>query len=66
MVLQAEQMHKMTTISFKMVEVVILSVAQLEIGHVFHGSTAGNQQRYRGPYRYTRITGFEDLLWPRN
>ena len=29
MLLQAEQMHKTTTISLKMVEVVILSVAQL-------------------------------------
>ena len=29
MLLQVEQMHKMTSISLKMVEVVILSVAQL-------------------------------------
>ena len=46
MLLQAEQMHKMTSISLKMVEVVILTVAQLvtaviffEISHVLNGAT---------------------------
>jgi hypothetical protein len=35
MLLQAEQMHKMTSISLKMVEVVILSVAQLVTTVIF-------------------------------
>ena len=58
MLLQDEQMHKMTTISLKMVEVVILSLDQLvttviffqlEISHVFHGPTARNQYKCRTP-----------------
>ena len=49
MLLQDEKMHKMTTISLKMVKVVILSIAklvtivffsQLGINHMFHGETA--------------------------
>ena len=35
MLLQAEQMHKMTTISLKIVKVVILSVAQLVTTVIF-------------------------------
>jgi hypothetical protein len=35
MLLQAEQIHKMTFISLKMVEVVILSVAQLVTAIIF-------------------------------
>ena len=63
MLLQAEQMHKMTTISLKIVEVVILVkigffscsacknsyFSQLEISHVLNGPIAQNQQKCRGP-----------------
>ena len=55
MLLQAEQMHKMTSISLKMVKVVILnenqkivvilSVAQLKISHVLNGTTPEIQHR---------------------
>ena len=57
LLLHAEQMHKMTTISLKMVEVISLSVAKLvtagffsslEISHVFHGTTAKKLHRCRG------------------
>jgi hypothetical protein len=43
--LQAEQMHKMTIISLKMVKVVILSVAQLEISHMLNGTTPEIQHK---------------------
>ena len=65
MLLQAEQMLKMTIISLKIVKVVILSenschfvscssrnklfFSQLEISHVLNGPTAKNQRRCRGP-----------------
>ena len=61
--LQDEEMHKMTTtISLKIVEVVILSdffchfvscsACKLEISHVLNGPTAKNQ--HRGPYLLAR------------
>ena len=59
MLLKAEQMHKMTSISIKMVEVVILSeilsdahqlfFSQLEISHVLNGTTPEIQHRKRRP-----------------
>jgi len=63
MLLQAEQMHKITTISLKTVKVVILNEnsckfasssahlfsSQLEINHVIYQPTAKNQHRCRGP-----------------
>ena len=58
MLLLAEQMHKMTSISLKMVEVVILSIAQLvttlfssqlEIRHVLNETTPKVQHRKLGP-----------------
>ena len=45
MLLQAEQMQKMTSISLKMVDVVILSVAHLELSHVLNGITPEIQHR---------------------
>ena len=56
MLLEAEQIHKMTYISLKMVEVVILSVAQLittdspfssqlETSHMLNGTTPEIQHR---------------------
>jgi len=58
MLLQAEQMHKMTSISLKMVEIVVLSEnschfvsssafnnSQLEISHVLDGTTTEIQHR---------------------
>ena len=45
MLLQAEQMQKMPSISLKMVDVVILSVAQLELSHVLNGTTPEIQHR---------------------
>ena len=54
MLLQAEQMDKMTSISLKMMEVVIFSVAQLvttvissqlEISHMLNGTTPEIQHR---------------------
>jgi len=58
MLLQAEQMHKMTSISLKMVEVVVLSEnrchfvsssafnnSQLEISHMLNGTTPEIQHR---------------------
>ena len=59
MLLQAEQMHKMTFISLKMVEVVIYSEnichfvslqqqlfsSQLEISHILNGTTPEIQHR---------------------
>ena len=46
MLLQAEKMHKTTTISLKIVRSVNFS--QLEISHVINGPTAKNQHRCRG------------------
>ena len=59
---QAEQMHKMATISLKMVEVKIVVIflfaqlvttvsffSQLEFSHVIKGSTPQNQHRNREP-----------------
>ena len=64
MLLQAEKMHKMTSISLKMVKVFILSENSchfvscspcnnsyflLDISHVLDGTTPENQHRNRGP-----------------
>ena len=48
--LQAEKIHKITCILLKMVQAVILSVAQLEISQVLNGTTPEIQHRKRGPY----------------
>ena len=77
MLLQAEQMHKITFISLKMVEVVILSenschfvscsafkntyFFQLEISHVLTEPAAKNQHRCREPNTIT-ILAFDFVL----
>ena len=62
MLLQAEEMHKMTTISLKIVKVVILF--QLEISQMLNGPSAKNQHTCRGPKRYKDEPNPSDWIPP--